>query len=566
VSVLAVDTAALAQVARVIRAIAAGLDPCVGEVHSVAGRLGGDAGVELVALAARTEDVLGRVDTLARVVAVVADGFARTEAGVAASFAFGPPWPRLDQLFTGVPPAALEALLVGSPELARIVVDRMHRLDVLRPGSVAAQLYAVQRSGEPTTVVLRQSRAILLALSDDDRRRLALLHPALVSGVASAPVEDRFAACRVLVSAEIARLRTSFAGQMPALVERRLRRYDELLHGRVVLLRPDGTRLIRPHQLLAFDSGSDGRIAEVFGDLSSASHLAVYVPGTGTSLDRYDGNARRVTDFAAADPSLAVVLWQNGDFPDQPQDELIPPIGLGENPVQAIQHQLRGHVLAAGYRDAADVAGVALTRDVEGLRMAAPRPGADLTVLGHSYGGSIVGSGEAHGLRVERVVQIASAGAYVDDVRAYTAGECGTRRFSMTAPDDPIQLVQGAGFRSRDEIEHSLRTVVDVLPLPLKPLAPAVTLGVAVASADPLQIGHGLDPDLVPRVTRLDTGVRPDGHTLVSGHGGMFEPGSTAWRNLVAVMRGDPVQVLEPGDQPAVVSSTDRLCTQPTSW
>ena len=26
----------------------------------------------------------------------------------------------------------------------------------------------------------------------------------------------------------------------------------------------------------------------------------------------------------------------------------------------------------------------------------------------------------------------------------------------------------------------------------------------------------------------------------------MFEPGSTAWRNLLAVMHGDPVQVLEP--------------------
>jgi len=263
---------------------------------------------------------------------------------------------------------------------------------------------------------------------------------------------------------------------------------------------------------------------------------------------------------------LAVVLWQNADFPDQPQDELIPRIGLGENPVHAVHHQLRAHVLAAAYRDAADVAGVALARDVEGLRMAVPGPGADLTVLGHSYGGSIVGSAEAHGLRVERVVQIASAGAFVDDVRAYTAGECGTRRFSMTAPGDPIQLVQGAGFRTRDEIEQSLRTVVGVLPLPLKPLAPAVTLGVAVVSADPLQIGHGLDPDLVPGVTRLETGVRPDGHTPVSGHGGMFEPGSTAWRNLLAVMRGDPMQVLEPGDKPRVASSTDPLCTQPTSW
>ena len=225
--------------------------------------------------------------------------------------------------------------------------------------------------------------------------------------------------------------------------------------------------------------------------------------------------------------------------------------------------------------------------------MAVPGPGADLTVLGHSYGGSIVGSAEAHGLRVNRVVQIASAGGYVEDVHAYAAGACGTRRFSMTAPDDPIQLVQGAGFSSWDEVEHSLRTVAGVLPLPLKPLAPAITVGLAAVSLDPAQIGHGLDPDLLPGVTRLDTGVRPDGHTLVRGHGGMFEPGSTAWRNLLAVMRGDPVQVLEPGRwqsrlvpadgslphyvvtrspydepgyRPPVESSTASACTQPTSW
>jgi hypothetical protein len=164
----------------------------------------------------------------------------------------------------------------------------------------------------------------------------------------------------------------------------------------------------------------------------------------------------------------------------------------------------------------------------------------------------------------------------------------------MTAPDDPIQLAQGVGLGSWEEVEHSLRTVVGVLPIPLKPFAPAVTLGVAVVSGNPAQVGHGLDPDLVPGVTRLDTGVRPDGRSLVSGHGGMFEPGSTAWRNLLAVMRGDPVQVLEPGRwqsrlvpaaagslphyvvtrspydvpgyQPPVESSTVPLCVPPASW
>jgi hypothetical protein len=207
---------------------------------------------------------------------------------------------------------------------------------------------------------------------------------------------------------------------------------------------------------------------------------------------------------------------------------------------------------------------------------------------------------------VDRVVHIASAGGYASDVRSYAAGECGTRRFSMTDPDDPIQLVQGAGFGSVGQVGHSLLTVQGVLPLPLKPLTVPLASTAAVVSGAPSHVGHGLDPDLIPGVTRLDTGVLADGHTLVSGHGGMFAVGSGAWRNLLAVMHGDPVRVLEParwhsdlvpsevharqtphglsvtatpahyvvtrspyaagGYQPPVQSSVERICSQPSSW
>jgi hypothetical protein len=44
---------------------------------------------------------------------------------------------------------------------------------------------------------------------------------------------------------------------------------------------------------------------------------------------------------------------------------------------------------------------------------------------------------------------------------------------------------------------------------------------------------------------RLDTGVHDDG-TLVRGHSGMFEPHTTAWRNLLAVMTRGRVGQLEP--------------------
>jgi hypothetical protein len=522
-SVVRADPPALADLGAAYASVAARLDEVPVEVRRWAARLGDP---ELAALARRVSDLVDRVGALATVVRLVAEDLAGTESRVASSFV---DVRAVEGVLEGMAPDAVESLLVGAPAVARMVVDA--------PGATvagsAAELAAILRSGEPPTVVLRSAAAFLSGLGDRARRLLALLHPRLVAGLASAPVEDRFVANRVLVSAEMARLRERLVAADRAARswgERRLAWYAELLS----------------HRLLAFDPRGDGRVTEVFGDLATARHLAVYVPGTGTSLDRYQGNAERASSFVAGATDVAVVLWQNADFPDQPLDQVVPPISLWDKPIEAAQHQLRAHVLAAAFRDAADRAGALLTHDVEGLRMAAPEAGSDLTVLGHSYGGSIVGSAEAHGLVADRVVHIASAGAYVSDVRDYAAGECGTRRFSMTAPDDPIQLAQGAGFGSPGQVAQAARSVAGVLPTPLLPVTVPVLGAAAVASGNPLQVGHGLDPDLVPAVTRLDTGLRPDGRSLVSGHGGMFEPGSDAWSNLLAVIRGEPVRVLEP--------------------
>ncbi len=555
-SLLAVDPGALTDCSAAVAAVACRLDQTSAEVRALAVHAGASTGPALPALAGRMAAIGVRTAGLARVTALVADALAETETRIAATMTANPDapgaqanphaaqgiWPFLQTLA----PGDLAALLVSCPALARIVVDGRA---ALAPGSTAARLAALLRSGEPSTVVLRQGRELLLRLSGRGRQLLALLHPALVSGLASAPVALREVATRVLVSAEIARLRAHLLGRSASVRAAglgRLRWYGELLTGTVTLIRPDGTRLVRPHQLLAFDPRGDGRIMEIFGDPATARHLAVYVPGTGTSLDRYAGNAERASAFAAAAPDLAVVLWQDADFPDLPLDHVVPPPVAWSHPVLATQEQLRAHVLSAAYRDAADRAGPLLAHDVEGLRMALPGPGADVTVLGHSYGGSVVGSAEAHGLVVERIVHISSAGGYVDDVREYAAGECGTRRFAMTDLDDPIQLSQGAGLGSLDQVGHSVRAVAGVLPAPLKPFAAPVVGALGVVSGGPLHVGHGLDPDHIPALTRLDPGVRADGHTLVSGHGGMFDSGSTGWHNLLAVMRGGPVGVLEP--------------------
>jgi hypothetical protein len=195
-------------------------------------------------------------------------------------------------------------------------------------------------------------------------------------------------------------------------------------------------------------------------------------------------------------------------------------------------------VLAAGSRHAADVAGPALARDVAGLRVALPVPARDLTVLGHSYGGSIVGSAQAHGLSPDRLVHLASAGAYLRHVSA-GAVPGGPTVLSMTAPDDPIQLSQGFGLRDAASRWRAMS------PRWVDPASPVVG-GAARLVPDGSAIGHGVDPDRLPGVVRLDTGRFDDSCRLVRGHSGMFEPGSTAWRNLLASMDGGTVEVLEP--------------------
>jgi hypothetical protein len=481
--------------------------------------------------------------------------------GPAVDSGSGPPdrpwWAPVEHLLAGLQPHLLEGLLVSTPALARLVVEGPPPTADSPAGQVAGALRQAALLGPQQAAALVASQ--LATLTPRDRRTIALLHPALMTSASAAPPADRFAASRVLVAADLARLHEQrllermqsgadhTAPGSRARLDKRIAWEHTLLDEQVELRHPDGSVTRHPHQLLEFDPSGDGRIVEVIGDLDRADHVAVFVPGTGSDLDRYPGTFARMTPFARASPDLAVVVWQGADHPDQPFDDGLPAPAAGvrslwDDPLGAparAREWPREHVIAAGLRDAADAAGPALARDIAGLRAAAPGPTSDLTVLGHSYGGSIVGSAELHGLVADRVVHIASAGAYVDDVTDYPATAAQTQRFSMTAYDDPIRLSQG---HDMDDAGPRLR---QLLPLPLDPLTIGLPHVAAAALGPASQVGHGLDPDLLPGVVRLDTGAFDDG-TLVRGHSGMFAEHSTAWRNLLAVMTRGHVEVLEP--------------------
>ncbi|WP_028812121.1 alpha/beta hydrolase [Streptomyces flavidovirens] len=134
---------------------------------------------------------------------------------------------------------------------------------------------------------------------------------------------------------------------------------------------------------LSFDGRDGGRTAEVFGDLSRAGRIAVLVPGSDTSLDRY---GRLRAGAAALQRELggrsAVIAW------------------LGYRTPATVSPQ----VLTPGR---ADDAAPALRRFM--AELAAAKPTARTSLLCHSYG-SVVCGRAARGLEVADIVLYGSPG------------------------------------------------------------------------------------------------------------------------------------------------------------
>lgn len=147
----------------------------------------------------------------------------------------------------------------------------------------------------------------------------------------------------------------------------------------------------RQEQILLYDPRGRGRVAQVFGDLTTADRIAVLVPGVGNRMDtfwtgvggqRYRAPATQAADLyqAVARDHFAVVAWLGYD----------PPTGLD---------------ISAAREEVARAGAVALDRLVAGL--VAIRPQATIALLGHSYGSTVIGQAELP----EQVTDIAVFGS-----------------------------------------------------------------------------------------------------------------------------------------------------------
>jgi hypothetical protein len=237
-------------------------------------------------------------------------------------------------------------------------------------------------------------------------------------------------------------------------------------------------------RFLAFDPRGDGLAVEVLGDLATADRIVLLVPGVDTTLRDFDrglgGVARRAPavqarhvydELRADDPDarVAVLAWLGYD----------PPNGLG---------------WAAARESSARAGARALTALTELL--AARRPSATITLVGHSYGAVVLGLAAPRlPAGVTDLVTVGGVGMGVDRVAELGTG---ARVWAAQAPADWIRRI------------------------------PQVRL---------LGLGHGTRP------ADPSFGARPLPVDRVTGHDGYLEPGTGTVRAIALIALGRGAEV-----------------------
>jgi hypothetical protein len=406
------------------------------------------------------------------------------------------PSPLLVALSGGDDAVARDMLAMRAAELTRQMVEALDRLGAADadaaddieealatpvsrpPATVPAGAWPVQTAdvvaGWPAMSQDRISEQVA-AMTPDQRERLVAEFPRQVGNTDGMPWDMRVAANRINIAQAI----IDDPGVDPDSV-RRVEAYRSLL-GEVDDPAGGGQRVDR--QILAFDPGR-ASLVELNGNLSKATSVAVLVPGLNTTIEGSAANTQTARRFVSATRGeVATITYFGGPFPRG-------------NPVT-------GLVDAANPRYALDMAPrlVAFSEDVD-RTVDATRRSVPVTYIGHSYGGSILGTAEALGMTADRTLYVAAAGTGVgvDDPGDWHNRNSHVLRFSMTAPGDFIQAVQG---------------------IPGGP--------------------HGADPDEMDGVIPLATGYYDDGRLMAGpdAHNDVLNWPSDSWRNILAVITGD---------------------------
>ena len=268
------------------------------------------------------------------------------------------------------------------------------------------------------------------ALRPDLRRQALSEHPLALGRLAGVPAAARDTANRLLLDRYVRLLRAerdrlAVSGVPPADLRRAasvrtMLAVAESVERELAALWRSGT----PARLLTFDLSGAGRVAIGLGDLDRARHVAVVVPGMGQDaahgVGRTVGQAGRLRDEAGAD--TAAVAWIGYAAP-----------GWAQAPFPT-------RARAGGRSLAADLRALSAGRTVDGGD--APH----ITVVGHSYGSTVVGAAATSDrLAADDVVLLGSPGVLVQH-----ADELGLPRGRVYVGEAPLDPIADIGVFGAD--------------------------------------------------------------------------------------------------------------------
>ncbi|MFD6415284.1 alpha/beta hydrolase [Streptomyces sp. NPDC060194] len=325
--------------------------------------------------------------------------------------------------------AALAEALEASQEAARLLqgldpfaLDKRYGADQAREDALLIADYrGVSVSDIPDGTDPRQAASWWAQLSVEDRLLYLAAWPERVGALDGLPADVRDEANRAalerLLLAETERYASVGTQGLPvyatlADLKRRLDHGDtNVAHQRL--------------HLIAFDTGGDGRAVVSVGNPDGARHVAVSVPGTDNRLDNFGGQIERAEVLQAAalkrysgpHHDVSVIAWLGYDAPE----------------FQGGRNLLDGGVITQGRaHDSAE----RLRDFTAGVRVANHDGDPHLTVLGHSYGSTMVGRADrgGGGLGADDVIALGSPGLSVDKAEQLRTPEA--RVWVGAAPDD----------------------------------------------------------------------------------------------------------------------------------